>query len=135
MPKLDPPFPSFTLMMHEYQNDSLRLPSYRESLVVRFHPYPRKQSKSEALMQKVDYRYEEPAPAQDEEVTPPTPTEEGNNVALCLDRAMSKEKDGDVGVKRRRSLTALIIDLALAVRNGYRTPRLGKRRSSVSKDV
>lgn len=50
MPKLDPPFPSFTLMMHEYQNDSLRLPSYRESLVVRFHPYPRKQSKSEALM-------------------------------------------------------------------------------------
>ncbi len=83
--------------------------------------------------QKVDYRYDEPAPAQNEEGTPvrrtlpsasfparlaratlmravqPTPTEEVDDVALCLDRAISKEKGGDVGVKRRRSLTSLII--------------------------
>ena len=38
--KLDHCFPSFTLMSEELQKDSLRLPSYRESVFFRFHPYP-----------------------------------------------------------------------------------------------
>ncbi|KAI0636955.1 hypothetical protein C8Q77DRAFT_1154840 [Trametes polyzona] len=137
MPKPDPPFPSFTLMMHQYNNDSLRLPSYRESLVVRFHPYPRKESKSgDALMKTVDYRHEEPqSPAQSDEAPPRVTDEPVEDIALELHRAMSKaeEEEEKVGVKRRRSLTALIIDLALAVRNGYRGSRTVKRRSSCSK--
>ena len=38
--KLDHCFPSFPLMSEELQKDSLRLPSYRESVFFRFHPYP-----------------------------------------------------------------------------------------------
>ncbi|KAI0362116.1 hypothetical protein OH77DRAFT_1416334 [Trametes cingulata] len=116
-------------MMNQYSNDSLRLPSYRESLVVRYHPYARKQPKTaDRLMQKVDYRYEEPAPTpNDEDVLPPSP-DTVEDIALNLDRAMSKEEA--VGIKRRRSLTSLIIDLALAVRDGYRSSRIGKKRPS-----
>ena len=37
--KPDPPFPSFTTMSHELQSDTLKLPAYRESYLVRYHPY------------------------------------------------------------------------------------------------
>ncbi|KAI0374908.1 hypothetical protein BV20DRAFT_400886 [Pilatotrama ljubarskyi] len=128
MRKPDPPFPSFTLMMNQYSNDSLRLPSYRESLVIRYHPYARKQTKTaDRLMQKVDYRYEEPAPVPNEEDTSTLSPDTVEGIALNLDRAMSR--DGTVEVKRRRSLTSLIIDLALAVRDGYRSSRIGKKPS------
>ncbi|KAI0370302.1 hypothetical protein BV20DRAFT_1052633 [Pilatotrama ljubarskyi] len=39
MPRLDPPYPSFTLVMTSLE--SSRLPSYRSFHVIRFHPYPR----------------------------------------------------------------------------------------------
>ncbi|KAH9854245.1 hypothetical protein C2E23DRAFT_884343 [Lenzites betulinus] len=132
MRKPDPAFPSFTLMMNQWNNDTLRLPSYRESLVVRFHPYPRKESKSaNALMKTVDYRYEEePEVPHSEDIAPQASTDDVDDTALSLHRALSK---GGAVVKRRRSLTALIIDLALALREGYRNSQVGKRRSSCSK--
>ncbi|KAI0670366.1 hypothetical protein C8Q78DRAFT_120093 [Trametes maxima] len=131
MRKPDPPFPSFTLMMAQYNNDSLRLPSYRESLVVRYHPYPRKPAKSADLMQTVDCRYEEAtAPSTNNVDTSPARQDTVDDIALSLDRAMGKE---DSGVKRRNSLTSLIIDLALAVRAGYRSSRIGKQQPPFAK--
>ncbi|KAH9901401.1 hypothetical protein C8Q73DRAFT_244034 [Cubamyces lactineus] len=41
MPRPDPPFPSFTTMSIQSQRSDLRLPSYREGFVIRYHPYPR----------------------------------------------------------------------------------------------
>ncbi|KAI0647068.1 hypothetical protein C8Q79DRAFT_602519 [Trametes meyenii] len=132
MRKPDPPFPSFTLMMAQFNNDSLRLPSYRESLVVRYHPYPRKPSKSTDLMQTVDCRYEEePSPSINGGDASSASLDPVDDIALNLDRAMSEE---EAGVKRRRSLTSLIIDLALAVRAGYRNSRIGKQQPSFAKN-
>ncbi|KAI0831321.1 hypothetical protein BC628DRAFT_1415840 [Trametes gibbosa] len=131
MRKPDPAFPSFTLMINQWNNDTFRLPSYRESLIVRYHPYPRKETKSaKALMQKVDYRYEDSEPSHSQETAPHASMDEVDD-ALNLHRALSKE---GVVVKRRRSLTSLIIDLALAFRAGHRrSSQVGKRRSSCSK--
>ena len=42
------PLPSFTTMSFELQKDSLRLPTYRESILVRFHPYPQTRRKNVA---------------------------------------------------------------------------------------
>ncbi|KAJ3009026.1 hypothetical protein NUW54_g2935 [Trametes sanguinea] len=165
MRKPDPPFPSFTLAMSQW-NDSMRLPSYRESLVVRYHPYPRKERKpAERFMvsslsatrrqpssselqdkQTVDYRYngatqnpENPGEA----ATPPDAsgaidaTDAIDEVASNLDRALNRGvEEGEEGLKpkRRRSLTSLIIDLAIAVIGSYRSSRVGKKRLSVAKD-
>jgi hypothetical protein len=44
MPVLQPPYPSFTLVMSSAPfaaNDNMRLPAYRASHLARFHPYPR----------------------------------------------------------------------------------------------
>lgn len=47
------PLPSFTTMSHEIQKDTLRLPTYRESVLLRFHPYTqvrRKKPSATSLM-------------------------------------------------------------------------------------
>ncbi|KAI0780917.1 hypothetical protein BD413DRAFT_15379 [Trametes elegans] len=135
---LDPPFPSFTLVMTQ-PYDSMRLPTYRESHVLRYHPYPRKHPKtSETLLRRVDHRYDEdcaprppPEVADELALTPLQDTRE--EAALSLDRAMDREDgEGMAAVKRRRSLTSLILDLALAVREGYRNSRAGKRRPATA---
>lgn len=57
MRKPDPPFPSFVSMSRELQQDSLRLPNYRESVILRFHPYPQTQRKTvDPLMVSVPVR-------------------------------------------------------------------------------
>ncbi|KAI8998623.1 hypothetical protein BD414DRAFT_475601 [Trametes punicea] len=121
-------------MSERYLNDSLRLPSYRESLVVRYHPYPRKQAKlANQLMQTVDHRYDEDSnPAPTSCNVNPVPQDAVEDIAFSLDRAM--RSDDKIVVKRRRSLTSLIIDLALAVIDSYRSTRAGKRRPSDVKD-
>ncbi|OSC97120.1 hypothetical protein PYCCODRAFT_1195034 [Trametes coccinea BRFM310] len=126
MRKPDPPFPSFTLAMTQW-DDSMRLPSYRESLVVRYHPYARK----------------EPKPAERYMAVPRHPsgaiyttnaTDAIDEVASNLDRALNREAEDGVELKRRRSLTSLIIDLALAVIDSYRNSRVGKKTLSVAKN-
>ncbi|KAG1795800.1 uncharacterized protein HD556DRAFT_1364252 [Suillus plorans] len=37
----DIPFPSFSLVINQYSISNMRLPSYRASYLLRFHPYPR----------------------------------------------------------------------------------------------
>lgn len=37
----DIPFPSFSLVIDQYSMSNMRLPSYRASYLLRFHPYPR----------------------------------------------------------------------------------------------
>ncbi|KAI9064449.1 hypothetical protein FKP32DRAFT_1675940 [Trametes sanguinea] len=128
-------------------NDSMRLPSYRESLVVRYHPYPRRERKpAERFMQTVDYRYDgatQNPVNPGEAVTPPDAsgaidaTEPIDEVASNLERALNRGvEEGEEGLKlkRRRSLTSLIIDLALVVIGSYRSSRVGKKRLSVAKD-
>ncbi|OBZ75361.1 hypothetical protein A0H81_04317 [Grifola frondosa] len=56
-----PPYPSFALALSKLNQDSMRLPSYRESHLERYHPYPRCSRPLDHLMNTVDYRYvEEP---------------------------------------------------------------------------
>ncbi|KAL7283402.1 hypothetical protein ACG7TL_002832 [Trametes sanguinea] len=150
MRKPDPPFPSFTLAMTQW-DDSMRLPSYRESLVVRYHPYARKEPKpAERYMQTVDYRYdgETATVAQNPEnpgvaamprhasgaIYTTNATDAIDEVASNLDRALNREAEDGVELKRRRSLTSLIIDLALAVIDSYRNSRVGKKTLSVAKN-
>ncbi|KAI0709252.1 hypothetical protein C8Q76DRAFT_695511 [Earliella scabrosa] len=108
------PLPSFTTMSFELQKDSLRLPTYRESILVRFHPYPQTRRKNVAnpLMQTVDYRSQ-----------PQETVEQREDDTANLERVL-EDVEGKK-MKRKRSLTSLIIDLAFAVRN----TRILKRRS------
>ncbi|CDO68276.1 hypothetical protein BN946_scf184799.g3 [Trametes cinnabarina] len=124
--------------MSHWNDSSLRLPSYRESLVVRYHPYARKQGKPvERLMIKrtVDNRYDqEPTPVAENPGIPAHAValpDALDDVAQTLDRALSRGVED--GLKRRRSLTSLIIDLALAVRNSYRSSRVSKKRVTIAK--
>ncbi|KAI0336554.1 hypothetical protein GY45DRAFT_1238586 [Cubamyces sp. BRFM 1775] len=138
MPRPDPPFPSFTTMSIQSQRSDLRLPSYREGFVIRYHPYPRAEKRAQEpdLMQTVDHRRQDPPPPQsteEHEVLPPTPQEVVDEAALALHRVVSDVEERSVRMKRRRSLTSLIVDLALAIRNGYRTSRRGKGSSSLVK--
>ncbi|KAG1771287.1 hypothetical protein EDD22DRAFT_864199 [Suillus occidentalis] len=83
----DIPFPSFSLVMSQSSTSSMRLPTYRSSYLLRFHPYPRvKLSQRESLMCDVV--------EEDEDV--------GARPAI-LDFAGAKPRD------RRFSLTILII--------------------------
>ncbi|EJF65869.1 hypothetical protein BD309DRAFT_944692 [Dichomitus squalens] len=133
--RLDHCFPSFTLMSQELQKDTLRLPSYRESVFFRFHPYPQARRRTvDPLMRKVDYRsVAEPVASACEESRVPEQEEqekqenESEGAALYLDVVMNRVEEPHV--KKRRSLTSLIIDLALAVT----AARLGKSRRSAAK--
>ncbi|KAM5531055.1 hypothetical protein V8D89_015275 [Ganoderma adspersum] len=111
--KSDIVFPSFAAMSHELQKDTLRLPSYRESVFFRFHPYPQTRRRPvDHLMQRVDYRsVEQPvadvgggglAPLQEER-------DLGDEDAVNLDLAMNTSATAKPHVKKRRSLTSLII--------------------------
>ncbi|KAH9946104.1 uncharacterized protein BXZ73DRAFT_95607 [Epithele typhae] len=121
MRKPDPAWPSFVTMSQKLQTDTLRLPSYRESIILRFHPYPQTQRKMadapkvDPLMQTVDYRYTSDAVAQrgkagasDSQVEEPT-----DKAILDLGHAVNEVEEAG-RARRRRSLSTLIIDLALA---------------------
>ena len=57
MRRLEPPYPSFTLVMNKAQDfDVSRLPAYRKSYLERFHPYARVSTRqpSEMLMVRVN---------------------------------------------------------------------------------
>lgn len=46
----DIPFPSFSLVISQYSTSNMRLPSYRTSYLLRFHPYPRVQPSQREIM-------------------------------------------------------------------------------------
>ncbi|KAI0748139.1 hypothetical protein C8Q80DRAFT_1270580 [Daedaleopsis nitida] len=113
----DLPLPSFTTMGQALQKDTLRLPTYRESLLARFHPYPqhrRRGPSANSLMRTVDRRYESEEVPNTSVVgqtrTIPAPDESAN-----LERVLEEVEDKGA-VKKKRSLTSLIIDLALVAR-------------------
>lgn len=43
-------FPSFSLVMSQYLTSDMRLPSYRTSYLLRFHPYPRVKLSNREMM-------------------------------------------------------------------------------------
>ncbi|OJT04316.1 hypothetical protein TRAPUB_4950 [Trametes pubescens] len=62
MPRIDPPYPSFTFVLSKPlpRNDrSSRLPAYRASHMGRYHPYARVAPSQcqDRLMNTIDYRY------------------------------------------------------------------------------
>ncbi|KAI0374931.1 hypothetical protein BV20DRAFT_1048933 [Pilatotrama ljubarskyi] len=65
MPRIDPPYPSITLVLSsppQIRNTrSSRLPAYRASHMERYHPYPRvvPERCRDRLLRTVDYRYVE----------------------------------------------------------------------------
>ncbi|KAI0664792.1 hypothetical protein C8Q70DRAFT_1049002 [Cubamyces menziesii] len=134
-------------MSIQSQRSDLRLPSYREGFVIRYHPYPRTERRvQDTDLMTVDHRHQDHPPPQnagEHEIPPvqsqnlarqtPTPQEVVDEAALALHRVVSGVEERSVRLKRRRSLTSLIVDLALAIRNGYRTSRLGKGSPSVAK--
>ena len=46
----DLPFPSFSLAMSQYSTSDMRLPTYRTSHLLRFHPYPRTKLSSREIV-------------------------------------------------------------------------------------
>ncbi|KAG2367679.1 hypothetical protein BDR07DRAFT_226578 [Suillus spraguei] len=101
----DIPFPSFSLVMSQSSTSSLRLPSYRTSHLLRFHPYPRvKLSQRESLMNTIDDRLSNLYDIVEEESARPD-----------LQEAVEIAEAGIKPLVRRLSLTTLIIDLAVLV--------------------
>ncbi|RPD80083.1 hypothetical protein L226DRAFT_530271 [Lentinus tigrinus ALCF2SS1-7] len=114
--KPDPPFPSFTTVSYELQSDTLKLPAYRESFLLRYHPYPqtRRRNTTASLMKTMDCRYSEAPVAQGIQAASNPTCDEAANLA-----AVVHEVEADAGgpnIKRKRSLTSLIIDLAFLLR-------------------
>ncbi|KAG1754766.1 uncharacterized protein EDB91DRAFT_1242012 [Suillus paluster] len=118
----DIPFPSFSLVLSQYLTSEMRLPSYRTSYLLRFHPYPRVKLSQREMMQTIDDRLSsEYDVVEDDDNAGPAilifldlPEEQHPN-AVNLQEAI---KDAEVGAQprvRRLSLTTLIIDLAILV--------------------
>ncbi|EPS94785.1 hypothetical protein FOMPIDRAFT_1054788 [Fomitopsis schrenkii] len=99
---------------HPLPRDTGRLPSYRESHMRRFHPYPRYElpawQRYEHLMHTVDYRYEE-EPSMD--MSSLYVIDEMDEDLENLEAALS---NGAPPGKRRRRLSLLVIELALAIK-------------------
>ncbi|KAG0707582.1 hypothetical protein DFH29DRAFT_896444 [Suillus ampliporus] len=138
----DIPFPSFSLVLSQYSTSNMRLPSYRTSYLLRFHPYPRvKLSQREMMVshansipalflillvakQTIDDRLssEDDVVEDDDSVGPavlifPDLPEEQDPLinAVNLQEAIEVAEAGAQPRVRRVSLTTLIIDLAMLV--------------------
>ncbi|KAI0916336.1 hypothetical protein AcV5_003302 [Taiwanofungus camphoratus] len=118
MRALSIPYPSFTLAMSMIDLYSNRLPTYRSSHLLRYHPYPRvarRHDRDDPLMNTVDYRYQEELScvlgvlrALDEQADP-----DGDVSTLHLDSPSPKpEQIGGGKVKKMLLASPLIIDIA-----------------------
>ncbi|KAG0707584.1 hypothetical protein DFH29DRAFT_871579 [Suillus ampliporus] len=99
----------------------MRLPSYRSSYLLRFHPYPRVKLSQREMMQTIDDRLSEDDVVEDDDsagpavlIFPDFPEERDPLInAVNLQEAIEvAEADAQLHV-RRLSLTTLIIDLAV----------------------
>ncbi|KAI0721075.1 hypothetical protein C8T65DRAFT_632149 [Cerioporus squamosus] len=119
--KPDPPFPSFTTMSQEMQSDSVKLPAYRESYLLRFHPYPktRRHDKVSSLMRTVDYRHSEVLATEETPEASNSPRDEVADLRQVVSQAEAEA--GRQDIKQQRSLTSLIIDLAFLLRYKWRS--------------
>ncbi|OJA11421.1 hypothetical protein AZE42_05738 [Rhizopogon vesiculosus] len=134
----DIPFPSFSLVLNQYSTFNMRLPSYRSSYLLRFHPYPRvKLSQRELLKQTIDDHFsnqremltchtvDRPGNQRDVEeeedaATPYTPAltvlpEEQHLVDDNVEEAIEGAEVDARPPVRRPSIKILIVDLAALV--------------------
>lgn len=119
----DIPLPSFSLVMSQSSTSNMRLPSYRTSYLLRFHPYPRvKPSQRENLMNTVDDRLSNQYDIVDEDNSARPVIldfsdihEEQHPNVENLQEAVEVAEAGIKPRVRRLSLTTLIIDLAVLV--------------------
>ncbi|KAG1757083.1 hypothetical protein EDB19DRAFT_1655752, partial [Suillus lakei] len=110
----DIPFPSFSLVISQYSTSNMRLPSYRTSSLLRFHPYPRVKLSQREIMQTVDDRLSDQA--LDLVILDfPDLSEEQHLTAVNLQEALKAAETGAQPHVRRLSFTTLIIDLAILV--------------------
>ncbi|KAI0918202.1 hypothetical protein AcW1_009859 [Taiwanofungus camphoratus] len=128
MRALELPYPSFTLAMTMIDRSSNRLPTYRSSHLLRFHPYPRvarRHDRDDPLMNTIDYRYIDEFPCD-----PPS------SIFLEPTNANGEDPDGDVStldldfqparqpcrdkVEKHPLVLPLVIDIARKVKSKYR---------------
>ncbi|EMD38251.1 hypothetical protein CERSUDRAFT_93783 [Gelatoporia subvermispora B] len=111
-----PTYPSIELVLpNSVNHGSSRLPTYRASHLTRYHPYPRFRRSLDRLMQTVDYRdVEEPGGYSPAHATGETSTELTDADVVNLELALHADTAG--ATKGRRTLSTLVIDLALAFR-------------------
>ncbi|KAH7924263.1 hypothetical protein BV22DRAFT_1129975 [Leucogyrophana mollusca] len=111
----DIPFPSFSFVLSTYSSQ-MRLPSYRSSYLLRYHPYPRyAPSQRERLMQTVDERNHidngdaNDAPEVGAVLWPAL--QERDEETTMLEEALRAVEDleGERSPPRRRSISTLII--------------------------
>ncbi|KAG1886017.1 hypothetical protein F4604DRAFT_1675705 [Suillus subluteus] len=109
--------------MSQSSTSNMRLPSYRTSYLLRFHPYPRvKPSQRESLMNTVDDRLSNQYDVVDEDNSARPVILDFSDVHEeqhpNVENLQEAVEVAEAGVKprvRRLSLTTLIIDLALLV--------------------
>lgn len=118
----DIPFPSFSLVISQYSTSNMRLPSYRTSYLIRFHPYPRVKPSQREIMHAVnDYPSSLYDIVEDEEnagpviLNFPDLPEEQHPDAVNLQEAIDVAEIGAKPHVRHLSFATLIIDLALLV--------------------
>ncbi|KAG2756391.1 hypothetical protein P692DRAFT_20481240 [Suillus brevipes Sb2] len=111
----DIPFPSFSLVISQYSTSNMRLPSYRTSYLIRFHPYPRVKPSQREIMHAVnDYPSSLYDIVEDEENAGPVILNFHPN-AVNLQEAIDVAEIGAKPHVRHLSFATLIIDLALLV--------------------
>ncbi|KAI6120530.1 hypothetical protein EDD17DRAFT_349968 [Pisolithus thermaeus] len=105
--------------MSSTPSDTSRLPSYKHSYMLRFHPYPRtgpvRQEPLEALDEsdvELEDANENPRPGKGD---PGQPADEVETLIQAIHPRDKEPSEGKVTRSRRNSLTSQVIDLALLV--------------------
>ncbi|KAI0362140.1 hypothetical protein OH77DRAFT_22459 [Trametes cingulata] len=138
MPRVDPPYPSITLVLSSplqpRNNRSSRLPAYRASHMERFHPYPRvvPERCRDRLLRTVDYRYVEDPLWEEEGVMEEGRVSIGGEDADAANIHLQHESASSVGVQdekpvrdaaepqeSRSKLMAALSDIFTALRSKY----------------
>ncbi|KAG1757129.1 hypothetical protein EDB19DRAFT_1656001 [Suillus lakei] len=118
----DIPFPSFSLVISQYSTSNMRLPSYRTSYLLRFHPYPRVKPSQREIMHAVDNRLSSLCDIVEDDDSagpvildfPDLPEEQHLNAVNLQEAIEVAEIDAQPHVRHVRFAT-LIIDLAILV--------------------
>jgi len=104
--------PTIALVLAEERYPSLRLPSYRISHRLRFHPYPQYTSPCQDSLTTTVEHDSIPLSA----TGSPLPTVIEEDLEMAILSQMSSAKQSESPHPRARRLSALVMDLAFAVR-------------------
>lgn len=118
----DIPFPSFSLAINQYSTSNMKLPSYRSSYLLRFHPYPRVKLSQREIMHAENGRFSSLYDIAEDDDTagpvvlnfPDLPEEQHPNDVNLQEAIEVAENDVQPHV-RHLNFATIIIDLATLV--------------------